>query len=148
MKRAMILHGMVHWVFDAADYPEPPWPPGPDGNVPVIVDLAGENEGLREGDGWNPLTKRGVPRPFQQWNGEAKCWDLLNPETPMPAVRYDAAKKAWEMVPVEAVMPAPDAPQLIPVFDGETFRWRLDTPEEFERQRAALETKPAKGGQA
>jgi hypothetical protein len=70
MKRAQILHGLVHWIFEAADYPEPPWPPDPEGNVPVIIDLVGENENAREGDGYNPETGMVVHRPDVEWDAE------------------------------------------------------------------------------
>jgi len=74
-KRAMILHGFVHWIFDAKDYPDE-FPPDPEGNPIVIIDLIGENEGAKEGDGWNPLTQTVVPNPNTKvWNTETYTWD-------------------------------------------------------------------------
>jgi len=135
MKRAQILRGMVHWVFDAADYPEPPWPAGPDGIVPVIVDLAGGNEHLAEGDGWNPVARQGVPQPIMQPKQDSSGFELAVPidqktgeRAPWPGVRWDCETAEWELV--EAVKTDGESARLMPVFDRETFEWRLAAPEE------------------
>jgi len=64
VKRAEINKDyLVHFVFEAEDYPEPPWPPYPDGTVPLIVDLTGDNEAAEIGDGYNPVTGKIVFKP-------------------------------------------------------------------------------------
>jgi len=68
MKRAQVLHGFIHFIFDAKDYPSPPWPPDSQGNIPVIIDLVGDNAEAREGDGWNPETGKVVHRPEVEWD--------------------------------------------------------------------------------
>jgi len=70
MKRAQILHGFVHWIFEAADYPDPPWPPDQEGNIPVIIDLVDDNEEAEVGDGYNPETGKIVHRPSVEWDSE------------------------------------------------------------------------------
>jgi len=129
---------MVHWVFDAATHPEPPWPAGPDGIVPVIVDLVGDNANLVEGDGWNPVAKLGVPQPIMQLNQDGSGLELAVPidqesgeRVPWPDVRWDCDKNAWEFVPAGGDAGAKnDAAHLAPIFDKETFEWRLAEPEE------------------
>ena len=72
MKRAQILNGFVHWIFDSDDgYPDHgEWPPDPGGNPIVTIDLTGENENAKEGDGYNPETGLVVHRPEVEWDAE------------------------------------------------------------------------------
>ena len=46
MRMAQILRGKAHWIFDAPELPD--WPPDPDGNPVVLVDITGRPE-VREG---------------------------------------------------------------------------------------------------
>jgi hypothetical protein len=70
MKRAQILYGFVHWIFEAEEYPDPPWPPDQEGNPIVIIDLTGGNENAQEGDGYNPETGMTVHRPEVEWDSD------------------------------------------------------------------------------
>jgi len=76
MKRAQILHGYVHFVFEGEEYPIPPWPPTAEGGAPEIIDLVGENEDAERGDGWNPEKGKVVPRPKVIWNKEKYSFDI------------------------------------------------------------------------
>jgi len=53
MRIAQILNDRVHWVFDADTIPD--WPPDPDGNPIVLVDIT--NLEANEGDPW-PLVEK------------------------------------------------------------------------------------------
>ena len=56
---AQILNGRVHNIFEAPEIPN--WPPDPEGNPIVLVDLTGKVASV--GDGYNPKKKTIVPYP-------------------------------------------------------------------------------------
>jgi hypothetical protein len=62
MKRAQILNNRVHFIFNAEDYPDPPWPNDQDGNPVILIDLVGDNENAQEGDGYDGETGKVVQR--------------------------------------------------------------------------------------
>jgi len=53
MRIAQILNDRVHWIFDADEIPD--WPPDPEGNPIVLVDITDTN--AKEGDPW-PLEEK------------------------------------------------------------------------------------------
>ena len=62
MKIAQILYGRVHHIFEADAIPD--WPPDPDGNPIILIDVT--NTQAAENDGYNPKTKKTIPRPVPE----------------------------------------------------------------------------------
>jgi len=88
MRIAQILNNRVHWVFEAAAMPN--WPPDPEGNRIVLVDVTGKD--AHEGDGYNPITQETVPFPVPEerdgyaatvtWDAEAFVFTVEYTEVP------------------------------------------------------------------
>ena len=76
MERAIIREDLVHFVFKAEDFPDPPWPPNPNGEIPLIIDLVGVNEGAERGDGYDKQLDKVIPRPKVEWNKETREFDV------------------------------------------------------------------------
>ncbi len=60
MRFAQILYDKAHWIFEAEDKPE--WPPGPDGEAIIIVDITTMPE-VQEGWDYNADTGEFAPPP-------------------------------------------------------------------------------------
>ena len=56
MKIAQILNNKFHWIFEADGIPV--WPPDPDGNPIVLVDITGRDD-ISEGDDYDPALLEG-----------------------------------------------------------------------------------------
>ena len=82
MRFAQLLYGRLHWIFEADEVPN--WPPDQDGNPIELVNIT--NVEAREGDGYNPKTKKVVPMPALDnpeghisqvtWNKESYEFDI------------------------------------------------------------------------
>ncbi len=60
MRFVQILWNKAHWIFEADEKPE--WPPGPEGEPIVIVDITSKPE-VQEGWGYNTGTGEFTPPP-------------------------------------------------------------------------------------
>lgn len=65
MRIAQILYNKAHWIFEAEEIPE--WPPDPQGNPIVLVDITGKPE-VQEG-----------------WDYDKETGEFTEPEPQEPA---------------------------------------------------------------
>jgi hypothetical protein len=67
MRIAQILHGKAHWIFEAPEIPN--WPPDPQGNPIVLVDISDKPD-VQEGWDYNAdtggFTSPVIPEPDPQ----------------------------------------------------------------------------------
>ncbi|MDR0474565.1 MAG: hypothetical protein LBH43_12945 [Treponema sp.] len=95
MRIAQIMDNMVHHIFEAekqndwVDDPKgkkvPNWPPDPEGNRILLINVTGL--GVNEGDGYDPETHECKPMPVAEWNEEEYEWDLTTrPESDVTGV--------------------------------------------------------------
>jgi hypothetical protein len=70
MKIAHVIKGLIFEIFEAESMPE--WGPYPNGKLPVLVDITGQE--ARQDDGWNSQTNTVAPRPAPQ-DDRIVTWD-------------------------------------------------------------------------